>query len=143
MTDRTDITPAAARRLLSHADSLSRRTHDAVRWPYIAFLLGLGSTTSFGTAAMTLTEGRAFGLVYVGTLAATFALLLFFLVTTQGRRAFAWSRRWTVYMACWSTAYAGAIAAVALAHGSVAWAGTTSGLVLLVTLVCAAVEARR
>lgn len=143
MTDQTDLSPATARQLLADADRISARAHDAVRWPYITFILALGVTTSFGTLGMALTEGDAFGLVYFGTLVAVFALILFFCITIQGRRAFAWSRRWTVYMAAWFVPYAAAIAVVVLAHGSVLWAGIASGAVLVSTFTCATVEARR
>jgi hypothetical protein len=143
MTDHSRISPTDARRLLEEADRVSRSAHDAVRWPYVTFLLALGTTTAFGTLAMALTEGSAFGLAYVGTLATVFALVVFFCVTIQGRRAFAWSRRWSVYIGAWAVTYLAAVAVVGWAHGDVLAAGTTSGLVLLVTMTCAAVEARR
>jgi hypothetical protein len=143
MTDHTPLSPTDARRLLDEADRVSRRAHDAVRWPYVTFLLALGTSTAFGTLAMALTEGSAFGLAYVGTLVAVFALIVFFCTTIQGRRAFAWSRRWSLYIGAWALAYLGAIAVVGWAHGNVVAAGVTSGLVLVVTMVCAGVEARR
>jgi hypothetical protein len=91
---------------------------------------------------MGLTTGRAFGAVYVGTIAAVMALVVFFAVTIQGRSSFARSRRWTVYMATWTVSYMAAIAVVAWAHGSVPWSAGTSGLVLAVALTCAAWESR-
>lgn len=143
MTDHTQLSPTDARRLLDEADRVSRRAHDATRWPYVTFLVGLGTSTGFGTLAMALTEGSAFGVAYVGTMIAVFALIIFFCITIQGRRAFSWSRRWSLYMGAWAIAYLGAIAVVGWAHGNVVAAAVTSGLVLLVTTVCAAVEARR
>lgn len=92
---------------------------------------------------MGLTTGSAFGLAYVATLAAGFALILFFCITIRGRSSFAWSRRWSVYMAGWTVSYVASIAVVAWLHGSVLWSGVTSGLVLVVTFACAAYEARR
>jgi hypothetical protein len=143
MTDQTQISPTDARRLLDEAERVSRRAHDATRWPYVTFLLALGTSTSLGTLAMAVTEGSAFGLAYVGTLVVVFALILFFCVTIQGRRAFAWSRRWSLYIGAWAVTYLAAIAVVGWAHGNAVAAGVTSGLVFLVTVTCAAVEARR
>lgn len=144
MTDSTDgsISPTEARALLDHADRTSRRAHDAVRWPYVTFITALGVATSLGTLAMGLTTGTAFAAVYVGLLAAVFALMLFFLIAIRGRSAFARSRRWAVYMSSWTVSYCAAIAVVAWAHGSLLWSATTSGLVLLVALACAAWESR-
>lgn len=143
MSETHEVTPTEARRLLQQADQLSRSAHEAVRWPYITFILALGMATSFGTFAMGLTTGNAFGLAYFGTLAAGFALIMFFCISIQGRSAFAWSRRWMLYMAGWTVTYLAAIAVVVWVHDSVLWSGITSGLVLAVTLTSAAVEARR
>jgi hypothetical protein len=134
--------PAEAARLLDQADRSGRRAHDAVRWPYVTFITALGVATSLGTLGMGLTTGDAFAAVYVGTLVALFALVVFFMVSIRGRSAFARSRRWTVYIASWAVTYLAAIAVVGWVHGSVLWSGITSGLVLLVALVCAAREAR-
>lgn len=134
--------PAEATRLLDQADRIGRRAHDAVRWPYVTFITALGVATSLGTLGMGLTTGDAFAAVYVGTLVALFALVVFFMVSIRGRSAFARSRRWTVYIASWAVTYLAAIAVVGWVHGSVLWSGITSGLVLLVALVCAAREAR-
>lgn len=144
MTDSTtgSIGPTEARALLDHADRTSRRAHDAVRWPYVTFITALGVSTALGTLAMGLTTGTAFAAVYVGTLAAEFALLLFFLIAIRGRSAFARSRRWAVYIGSWVVTYCAAIAVVAWVHGSVLWSGITSGAVLAVALACAAWESR-
>ncbi|SDO26985.1 hypothetical protein SAMN04487848_0117 [Microbacterium sp. ru370.1] len=136
------VTAPEARLLLDLAARLSRSAHDATRWPYITFIVALGVATSMGTFAMALATGDAFGLAYVGTLAVTFALLLFFVISIQGRSAFARSRRWTAYIASWFVSYAIALSVVIWAHGSVLLAGVASGLVLAVALVCAAREAR-
>ncbi|MFB2581395.1 chemotaxis protein CheY [Herbiconiux sp. P15] len=136
------LTSSEAQQLLEKADRLSRSAHNATRWPYITFILALGVATSMGTFAMALTTGDAFGLAYVGTLGVTFALLIFFMVSIQGRSAFARSRRWTAYIASWFLAYAAAISVVIWAHGSVLLASIASGLVLVVAFVCAAREAR-
>ncbi|WP_233201830.1 hypothetical protein [Cryobacterium sp. Y11] len=53
------------------------------------------------------------------------------------------SRRWGAYIASRAVTYAAAIVVVAWVHGSVLWSGITSGLVLVVTMACAAFEARR
>jgi hypothetical protein len=143
MNDQHTVTPDEARRLLDQADSISRAAHDRTRWPYVTFILGLGLVTSMGTLAMGLTEGNAFGLTYTATLAAFFALLLFFTVSIRGHSAFARSRRWVTYIVSWFVTYAAAIAVVAWVHGSVLWSVVTSGLVLAVTLACASYEARR
>ncbi|AMM21428.1 chemotaxis protein CheY [Frondihabitans sp. PAMC 28766] len=143
MTSNADLTPTTAQQMLDDADRISRRAHDAVRWPYVTFLLALGTSTSLGTLGMAMTVGDAFGLTYVGTLAAVFGSLIFFLLTTQGRLAFAWSRRWTIYVAAWLAAYVGAIAVVSFAHGSIVLASITSGLVFAVTFTAAALEAKR
>lgn len=143
MQHHTDVTPAEARRLLDHAGRISRQAHEQTRWPYVTFILALGTVTSFGTLAMGLTTGSAFGLTYVATLSAFFALIVFFAVSIRGRSAFARSRRWTVYIAAWFVTYAAAIVVVAWVHGSVLWSGVTSGAVLAVTTACAAYEARR
>lgn len=142
MNDRTPIAPAEAQLLLDQADRLSRSAHNATRWPYITFILSLGVATSLGTLAMGLTTGNAFGLAYFGTLSVTFALIMFFMITIRGRSAFARGRRWTTYIASWFVAYAAAISVVIWAHGSVVMSGITSGLILVVTLACAAREAR-
>ncbi|WP_440708857.1 chemotaxis protein CheY [Herbiconiux sp. YIM B11900] len=136
------ISAPEAQRLLDRADRLSRSAHNATRWPYITFILALGVATSMGTFAMALATGSAFGLAYTGTLAVMFALLIFFMISIQGRSAFARSRRWTTYIASWFVSYAAAIAVVIWAHGSVLLAGLASGLVLVVAFVCAAREAR-
>ncbi len=136
------VTAPEARLLLERAARLSRSAHDATRWPYITFIVALGVATSMGTFAMALATGDAFGLAYVGTLAVTFALLLFFVISIQGRSAFARSRRWTAYIASWFVSYAIALSVVIWAHGSVVLASVASGLVLVVALACAAREAR-
>jgi hypothetical protein len=136
------ITSAEAQLLLDRADRLSRSAHNATRWPYIAFILALGVATSMGTFAMALATGDAFGLAYFGTLAMVFALVIFFVVSIQGRAAFARSRRWTGYIASWFVAYAAAISVVIWAHGSILLAGIASGPILVVAMVCAAREAR-
>lgn len=136
------VTAADARSLLHRANRLSRSAHDATRWPYITFIVALGVATSMGTFAMALATGDAFGLAYVGTLAVMFALILFFVISIQGRSAFARSRRWTVYIASWFASYAVALSVVIWAHGSVVLAGAASGLVLVVAFCCAAREAR-
>jgi hypothetical protein len=141
--DTTPATTAAeARILLDRADRLSRAAHNATRWPYIAFILALGVATSMGTFAMALTTGDAFGLAYVGTLVVMFALLIFFMLSIQGRSAFSRSRRWTAYIVSWFVTYAAALTVVIWAHGSVPLAGAASGLVLVVAIACAAREAR-
>lgn len=143
MDDQHSISATEARTLLDTADRLSRRAHESTRWPYVTFILALGMVTSFGTLGMGLTTGSAFGLTYVGTLAAFFALIVFFAVSIRGRAAFARSRRWTIYIASWFVTYGAAIAVVAWAHGSVWWSGITSGAILAVTMACASYEARR
>jgi VanZ family protein len=143
MATNSGVDPHEARRLLDQADQLSRRVHEQTRWPYITFILALGIATSFGTLGMGLTTGSAFGLTYVGTLVAVFALIVFFAATIQGHSAFASGRRWIIYIACWLATYVSAILVVAIVHGSVVWSGITSGLILAVTLACAAFELRR
>ena len=142
MENRTPVAPADAQLLLDRADQLSRSAHNATRWPYITFILSLGVATSMGTLAMGLTTGNAFGLAYFGTLTATFALIMFFMISIRGRSAFSRGRRWTGYIAAWFVTYAAAISVVIWAHGSVLWSGITSALILLVTMACAAREAR-
>ena len=142
MENRTPVAPADAQLLLDRADQLSRSAHNATRWPYITFILSLGVATSMGTLAMGLTTGNAFGLAYFGTLAAAFALIMFFMISIRGRSAFSRGRRWTGYIAAWFVTYAAAISVVIWAHGSVLWSGITSGLILVVTMACAAREAR-
>ena len=141
MSDTTH-TPAEAGALLALADQLSRSAHNAMRWRYISFLLGLGVATSLGTFAMGLSTGRTFGIAYVATLAAGFALVMFFAISIHGHAAFARSRRWTIYIACWLVPYIAAIAVVAWVHDSLFWSALTSGTVLLATATCAAWEAR-
>jgi magnesium-transporting ATPase (P-type) len=136
------ITAPEAQRLLDRAEQLSRGAHNATRWPYITFILALGVSTSMGTFAMALATGAGFALAYVGTLIVMFALIIFFMVSIQGRSAFARSRRWTMYIASWFITYAAAIAVVIWAHGSVLLAGIASGLILVVAMICAANEAR-
>ena len=136
------ITAMEARRLLDRADRVSRSAHNATRWPYITFILALGVATSMGTFAMALTTDSAFGLAYFGTLFVMFALLIFFMVSIQGRSAFSRSRRWTGYIASWFVTYAAAISVVIWAHGEVVPAAITSGLILVVAFVSAAREAR-
>jgi hypothetical protein len=140
-TDAT-LTPSEARLLLDRAQRVSRSAHNATRWPYITFILALGVATSMGTFAMALATGAAFGLAYTGTLAVMFALIIFFMISIQGRAAFARSRRWTGYIASWFLAYAAALSVVIWAHGSVLLAGMASGLILVVAFACAAREAR-
>ncbi|QNE46392.1 chemotaxis protein CheY [Glaciihabitans sp. INWT7] len=136
------ITASEAQLLLDRADRLSRSAHNATRWPYITFILALGVATSMGTFAMALATGTAFGLAYFGTLVVMFALMIFFMVSIQGRSAFARSRRWAGYIVSWFVTYAAALAVVIWAHGSVLLAGLASGLILIVAMVCAAREAR-
>nr|WP_315268121.1 chemotaxis protein CheY [Microbacterium lemovicicum] len=140
-TDAT-LTPTEAQLLLDRAQRVSRSAHNATRWPYITFILALGVATSMGTFAMALATGGAFGLAYTGTLAVMFALIIFFMISIQGRAAFARSRRWTGYIASWFVAYAAALSVVIWAHGSVLLAGMASGLILVVAFTCAAREAR-
>ncbi len=140
-TDAT-LTPSEAQLLLDRAQRVSRSAHNATRWPYITFILALGVATSMGTFAMALATGGAFGLAYTGTLAVMFALIIFFMISIQGRAAFARSRRWTGYIASWFVAYAAALSVVIWAHGSVLLAGMASGLILVVAFACAAREAR-
>lgn len=142
MNAKPSLTAPEAQVLLDQADRLSRSAHNATRWPYITFILSLGVATSMGTFAMALATGSAFGLAYVGTLAVAFALIIFFMISIQGRAAFARGHRWTAYIASWFVAYAAAISVVIWAHGSVLLAGLASGLVLVVAFVCAAREAR-
>jgi hypothetical protein len=136
------ITATEARLLLDRADRLSRSAHNATRWPYITFILALGVATSMGTFAMALTTGDAFGLAYFATLAVMFSLIIFFMLSIQGRSAFSHSRRWTGYIASWFVTYAAAISVVIWAHGEVVPAAITSGLILVVAFVSAAREAR-
>lgn len=136
------ITATEAQALLDRADRLSRSAHDATRWPYITFILALGVATSMGTFAMALTTGDAFGLAYFGTLAVMFALIIFFMASIRGRSAFARGRRWTRYIVSWFVTYAAALTVVIFAHGSVLLAGLASGLILIVALTSAALEAR-
>ncbi|MFC5928036.1 chemotaxis protein CheY [Cryobacterium melibiosiphilum] len=143
METQSPVSPAEARSLLDHADRISRQAHESTRWPYITFILALGVSTSLGTLAMGLTTGDAFGMSYFGTLTVGLALIIFFSISIQGRAAFARSRRWTAYIAIWVATYAAAIVVAAWVHGSVLWSGITSGLILVVTMSCAAYEARR
>ncbi|WP_022905246.1 hypothetical protein [Curtobacterium sp. B18] len=138
----TDIQPTEARALLTQADRLSRRAHDAVRWPYVTFIVALGTTTSLGTFAMGLSTGRAFGAAYFGTITVVTALVLWFATAIRGRSAFARGRRWTTYIAAWAVTYCAAIAVVAWVHGSLLWSAVTSGAVLVVAFACAAWESR-
>lgn len=142
MDTHTALTPAEAQHLLDRADRVSRSAHDATRWPYITFIVALGVATAMGTFGMALASGDAFGLAYVGTLAVAFALIIFFVISIQGRAAFARSRRWTVYIVSWFVTYAAALAVVIFAHGSVVPASIASGLILVVSFLCAAREAR-
>lgn len=141
--ENAQLSPVAARSLLEEARRISDRAHNAVRWPYITFLLALGLTTSMGTLGMAMTEGNAFGLVYVATLAAFFASMIFFLITTQGSLAFAWSKRWAIYIGAWLVPYLFAIGVMCFAHGSLPLAALASGLVFFVTFTAAIVEAKR
>jgi hypothetical protein len=136
------ITAAEAQLLLNRADRLSHSAHNATRWPYITFILALGVATSMGTFAMATATGDAFGLAYFGTLTVMFALMIFFMVSIQGRSAFSRSRRWTGYIVSWFVTYAAALSVVIWAHGSVLLAGAASGLILVVAMICAAREAR-
>jgi hypothetical protein len=136
------LTAPEAQLLLDRAERLSRSAHNATRWPYIAFILALGVATSMGTFAMAMGTGAAFGLAHVATLAVMFALLIFFMISIQGRSAFARSRRWTAYIASWFVTYAAAISVVIWAHEALVPAALTSGLILVVAFVCAAREAR-
>lgn len=136
------VTPTEARALLDHADRLSHSAHNATRWPYITFIVALGVATSMGTFAMALTTGDAFGLAYVSLLVVMFALIIFFVICIQGRSAFARGRRWTTYIASWFVSYAIALSVMIWAHGNVLLASLASGLVLVVSFVCAAREAR-
>ncbi len=138
----TDMQQTEARTLLTQADRLARRAHDAVRWPYVTCIVALGATTALGTFAMGLSTGRAFGAAYFGTIAVVVAVVLWFTISIRGRSAFARGRRWTAYIAAWAVAYCAAIAVVAWVHGSVLWSGVTSGAVLVVALACAAWESR-
>jgi hypothetical protein len=126
------VTPTEARALLDQADRLSHSAHNATRWPYITFIVALGVATSMGT----------FALAYVSLLAVMFALIIFFVISIQGRSAFARGRRWTTYIASWFVSYAIALSVVIWAHGDVLLASLASGLVLVVSFVCAAREAR-
>lgn len=143
MTDTNTITPSTAAEMLQKAEQLSKQTHESTKWPYIAFLLGLGAVTSFGTLAMSLLTGSAFGLAYTGTLFASFLLLMFFLISTKEKRGFASSSRWKVYIGAWATTYVAAIAVVSFAHGSIILAALTSGLIFTATLISALVEVKR
>ena len=136
------ITATEAQLLLDRADRLSRSAHDATKWPYISFILALGVATSMGTLAMGATTGDAFGLAYFGTLTAVFAVLMFFMISIRGRSAFSRSRRWIVYIASWFVTYAAALAVMIFAHGAVLPQAVASGLVLAVSIGCAAREAR-
>jgi 8-oxo-dGTP pyrophosphatase MutT (NUDIX family) len=57
------------------------------------------------SARMAITTGTGFGVAYVGTLAVSGALIIFFMISIQGRSAFARSRRWTGYIASWLGAH--------------------------------------
>ncbi|QKS21659.1 hypothetical protein HUN58_18585 [Curtobacterium sp. Csp1] len=68
-----------------------------------------------------MSAGRAFAAAYVGTIVVVLALVLWFSAAIRGRAAFARGRRWITYVAAW---------------------GLTYGLVLVVSLACAAWESR-
>ena len=136
------LTAGEAQQLLDRADRLSQSAHNAARWPYITFILGLGVATSMGTFAMAMTTGNGFSLAYFGTMFVMFALIIFFMVSIRGHAAFARSRRWTAYIASWFVSYAAALAVVIWAHESLVLASLASGLILAVAMVCAAREAR-
>lgn len=137
------VSPAEARSLLDQADRISRQAHESTRWPYITFILAPGVSTSLGALVMGLTTGSAFGMAYFGTLTVSLALIVFFDISIQGRAAVARSRRWSAYIASWVVTYAAEIIVVVWVHGSMLWSGITSGLILVVTMACAAYEARR
>jgi len=137
------VSQIEARSLLNEASRISKKAHNAVRWPYITFLLLLGVVTSFGSFAMAMTEGSDFGLAYAITLIAFFIVMMVFLISTKGKLAFAWSKRWSIYIASWTVVYLGAIMVVAFAHGSLVLASVTSGLVLLLNTTFAIIEMKR
>lgn len=137
------VSQSEARNLLNEANRISKKAHDAVRWPYITFLLLLGVVTSFGSFAMAITDGAGFGLAYTLTLIAFFAIMMVFLISTKGKLAFAWSKRWTFYIAAWTIVYVGAIMVSVFAHGSLVLATIASGLVLILNTTFAIIEMKR
>ncbi len=108
----TEIQPTEARALLTRADRLARRAHDAVRWPYVTFIVALGGTTSLGTFAMGLgTGGRSAPRTSAASPWSWCRAVVHH--RHRGRSAFARGRRWRTYIAAWTVTYCAAIAVVA------------------------------
>ncbi len=139
--------PTEADRLLAEARLLARSSHDAA-WPWIAFLLGLGATTSmaflaFGTTTRPDAPTAGNTAVVLGMLAWVGVLMAFAMGRARGaRRGF--GRRWILYITAWAATYM-----VGLLIGSVWFAGSLAYWAIAATavgLACiagAVVESRR
>ncbi|MBD8506816.1 hypothetical protein HT102_09980 [Hoyosella sp. G463] len=136
-----------ADRLLGEARRLARSSHDAA-WPWIAFLLGLGATTSmaflaFGTTTRPDAPTAGNTAVVLGMLAWVGALMAFAIGRARGaRRGF--GRRWILYITAWAATYI-----IGLLIGSIWFAGNLAYWTIAATavgvacIVGAVLESRR
>ncbi|WP_149359305.1 hypothetical protein [Lolliginicoccus suaedae] len=139
--------PTEADQLLAEARLLARSSHDAA-WPWIAFLLGLGATTSmaflaFGTTTRPDAPTAGNTAVVLGMLAWIGVLMAFAMGRARGaRRGF--GRRWILYITAWATTYIiGMVVGSLWFAGNLAYWAAAATAVGLACIVGAVMESRR
>lgn len=111
-------------------------------WAHIATLLIIGSATSMGTLAMSLTTGAAYVIATVAMMIWVFIAIIFMIIFGRATRI-GFKKRWPAYMVAWAIAYGIAIVIASSSAGENLVGGIIgAGLIAIVTVTGAVIEAR-
>ena len=142
MSSESNPSPDEARLLLDRVGQLGVAATAGASWAHIATLLTLGSATSIGTLAMSMTTG-------VRYVVAMFAMMVWVIVSISFMMFFGratrlgFKKRWPRYMLAWGVAYVAAIFIVSFSEGENLIGGVIgAALIASVTITGAVIEAR-
>lgn len=142
MSNESSPTPDEARLLLDRVGQLGVAATAGASWAHIATLLTLGSATSIGTLAMSMTTGSRYLIAMVAMMVWVIVSISF--MTYFGRATrLGFKKRWPRYMLAWAVAYVAAIFIVSFSDGENLIGGVIgAALVASVTITGAVIEAR-
>ena len=135
-------TPDEARLLLDRVGQLGVAATAGASWAHIATLLTLGSATSIGTLAMSMTTGTRYIIAMIAMLLWVIVSISFMMFFGRATRL-GFKKRWPRYMLAWAIAYVAAIFIVSFSGGENLIGGVIGAvLIASVTITGAVIEAR-
>lgn len=135
-------TPDEARLMLDRVSQLGVAATAGASWAHIATLLTLGSATSIGTLAMSMTTGSRYLIAMIAMMVWVIVSISFMMFFGRATRL-GFKKRWPRYMLAWAIAYVAAIFIVSFSDGENLVGGVIgAALIAAVTITGAVIEAR-